>query len=222
MLARLSGILEELTEHGAVVALPQPHPGTQIAYEVLLPAYLIAALEPRLGSVVTLHTLQSFEQQAQGSSFVPRLIGFGSVTERRFFQVFTTVKGVGSRRALRALALPIGEIARAICDRDTKALVALPEIGKRLAETIVAELHGKIDEFALPADDAPRRNGAASRAGLSSHDGLPTDAARQAAAALVRLGESESDAAALVRRALEGESSEGSPDEVLTAALALR
>jgi len=221
MLARLSGILEQLTDHGAVIALPQPHPGTQIAYEVLLPTYLIGALEPRVGTVITLHTLQSFEQQAQGSSFVPRLIGFSSQTERRFFQIFTTVKGVGSRRALKALALPVGEIARAVCERDTKLLVGLPEIGKRLAETIVAELHGKLDEFALPTDDAPRRNGA-SRPLPGSHDALPTDAARQAAAALVRLGESESDAAALVRRVIETDGSDASPDEVLTAALALR
>lgn len=222
MLARLSGVLEELSDHGAIVALPQPHPGTHIAYEVLLPGYLIEALESRVGSVITLHTLQSFEQQAQGSSFVPRLIGFANQTERRFFQVFTTVKGVGSRRALRALALPVGEIARAICERDTKLLVGLPEIGKRLAETIVAELHGKIDEFALPAEGPAHRNGAATRGGGPAHVGLPTDAARQAAAALVRLGESESDAAALVRRVLETDPDEASPDEVLTAALALR
>ncbi|HBS29697.1 MAG TPA: hypothetical protein DEB06_09670, partial [Phycisphaerales bacterium] len=53
--------------------------------------------------------------------------------------------------------------------------------------------------------------------------GLPTDAARQAAAALVRLGESESDATELVRRALADiDAVASSADEVLTAALAMR
>jgi len=78
---------------------------------------------------------------------LPRLIGFSSERDRAFFELFTTVKGIGNRKALRALVRPFAETATAIANRDTKALTEMPEIGKRSAETIIAELHGKVDVF---------------------------------------------------------------------------
>ena len=52
--------------------------------------------------------------------------------------------------------MPFGTIAAAIAEKDIDLLKSLPEIGKRTAETIVAELHGKVDRFVelkpLPAD----------------------------------------------------------------------
>lgn len=223
MLARLTGVLEQIEGNTALVGVPGPSgsgglaPGS-MAYEVLLPAFVADAWRTRTGEVVTLHTVQHLEGQAQGANLTPRLIGFASVEERRFFELFTTVKGVGAKRALRALAVPVGEMARAIHEKDAKALKALPEIGPRLAETIIAELHGKVDRFVTSSSSSPGRGGPAG-AGLGAGE---SEAARRATAALVRLGENESQAQGLVRRALELEPELKNADELLAAALAQR
>lgn len=215
MLARLTGELESIEGNTALIAT-----GTGLAYEVMLPAFLADTLSPRVGQAVTLHTIEYLEQQSQGASFIPRLIGFGSIEQRRFFGMFTTVKGLGAKRALRALSAPIDRIAGAIASRDTKFLQTLPEIGKRLAETIVAELHGKVDAFLTGPP-------AGSGASVEIKGGEVSDAARQAIDALAHLGEPRSEAEALVRRVLgdhaaSDESVALTADEILAAAFALR
>ncbi|MEY4827026.1 MAG: Holliday junction ATP-dependent helicase RuvA, partial [Planctomycetota bacterium] len=111
-----------------------------LAYEVLVPAADVTALAGQRGATVRFVTLHYLEGQGQGSSFWPRLIGFRSAEDRDFFELFTTVKGIGNRKALRALQRPFAEVAAAIARRDEKALTGLPEIGKKMAETIVVEL----------------------------------------------------------------------------------
>ena len=51
--------------------------------------------------------------------------------------------------------LPIREIASAIENKDASRLNSLPGVGGRLAEKIIAELHGKTAKFALLRDDEP-------------------------------------------------------------------
>jgi Holliday junction DNA helicase RuvA len=209
MIDRFTATLSSLVEHEAAL---QPK-GAPIVLRVLLPAYLAERLASSVGEVVSLHTLLYLESHGQGTSFVPRLVGFGSSTERSFFELFTTVKGIGSRKALRAMAVEPAQIARAIAGRDTRALVELPEIGKRLAETIVAELDGKVARF-LNLDEGPVVTpGRAARPG----QGLPPFAG-EALAALQTLGESAADAERMVRTALAMEPKPSSADELIQAA----
>ena len=53
------------------------------------------------------------------------------------------------RKALKALSMPISRVASAIEAKDTKLLQSLPGVGKRLADQMVAELAGKMDELAV-------------------------------------------------------------------------
>jgi Holliday junction DNA helicase RuvA len=147
----------------------------------------VERLGSRVGKDVVLFTIHYMEGDPSHGSVTPRLVGFLSEMDRRFFRVFTTVKGIGNRKALRALARPIAEIAAAIQAKDARFLVDLPEIGKRTAEQIIAELNGKVDEFAGPAAVAAEP--------LS-------EAADEAVAVLVQLGERRADALALVDRVL--------------------
>ena len=62
--------------------------------------------------------LHYLEGQANGAVFRPRLVGFTSDRDRRFFELLTSVKGIGYRKALRALAMPIATIARAVAEKD--------------------------------------------------------------------------------------------------------
>jgi len=141
VITRIRGELVELTERSALLLVEA------ITYELFVPAANVPELLSKIGQPIEFFTLHYFEGQSQGSSFLPRLIGFSSERDRAFFELFTTVKGIGNRKALRALVRPFAETATAIANRDTKSLTEMPEIGKRSAETIIAELHGKVDVF---------------------------------------------------------------------------
>lgn len=195
MVARLTGTIE-LIEESCAVLVPDGAGG--IAYEVMLPAYLAQQYADKPGRHVTFITLQYMESQNQGASFIPRLIGFGSTKDRDFFELFTTVKGIGNRKALRAMAMDPAKIAAAVAARDAKALQSLPEIGKRLADTIIAELSGKVERYL--SDEEYTRLEDASR---GTGDTVRDPAANDAVAVLVQLGECEGDARRLVARVID-------------------
>jgi Holliday junction DNA helicase RuvA len=212
MITRITGILESIDANTAVIAPVGGH----AAYELMLPANTAHRLLMHVGQSVTLHTIEYLEQQAQGATLIPRLVGFATPEERRFFQLFTTVKGVGAKKALRAMAAPISEMAGAISRRDTAALKALPEIGPRLAETIVAELRGKVEPFLVAGGSS-----AADRM-VEATTTAASAAAERAIAALMRLGETRDDAETLIRRAVKVTGEAASADELVAAAFSAR
>ncbi|OHB55843.1 MAG: hypothetical protein A2Y07_09835 [Planctomycetes bacterium GWF2_50_10] len=142
MIVQLEGNLLKLGTDRAIIKTGQ------IAYEVMVPGYLVSVLAGRIGKDISLCTMQYFEGNPAGGNLIPRMIGFGTESEREFFNKYTTVKGIGVRKALRSLAIPIETIAAAVEDGDEKTLQSLPEIGKRLAQQIIAELKGKLKDFA--------------------------------------------------------------------------
>ena len=147
MITRIDGILERAGEGTAHVRVGD------VVYELLVPACDEAEWMSSVGSSVSLHTLHYLESQGQGASFWPRLIGFREPSDRDFFDLFTSVKGIGMRRALRSIAIPPSRIAEAIVVRDTALLMSLPEIGKKTAETMVLELRDKVTSFAMRASE---------------------------------------------------------------------
>lgn len=205
MLTRLTGLLESVTEHVAVLDTGS------VAYEVLIPAGDGPLLARQVGQTVALHTLHYLESQGQGAAMLPRLIGFQSPQARAFFVLFTTVKGLGYRKALRSLCLPFEEVALAIHQQDHAKLQTLPEIGKRTAQTIVAELSGKVEPF-LPS-------GAAFAAAGLPPTATVTGPLADAVDALVQLGEPRQRAEALVARAAREIGEEAGADDLVTAAL---
>lgn len=223
MITRLSGHLETIENHAATVRLA----GGVLAMEVLLPAYVARQLATSVGQQVSFHTLCYLEGQGQGSSFEPRLIGFLTPKDRQFFELFTTVKGIGNRKALRALDEQPSVIAAAIAKRDAKALTALPEIGKRLAETMVAELIGKVEPFlAGPVGDAVPTSAIEARPGwgLPAASRLPPHV-EDAVAAMCALGETRAEAERKVQLAMERlgpKGATGDADAILAAVYAGR
>lgn len=215
MLSRLTGILESIDpppgQHAISDATIVPT-GSPLAYAVMLPAYLAQRLQPRLGQTVTLHTLHYFEGQLGGSNLVPRLVGFASPHERRFFELLTSVDGVGNRKALRALAQEPALIARAIAAADAHWLTQLPEIGKKTAEKAILELKSKVAPFLTDAE-LTSLNAAAITAPLPAA-GIESDAI----AALVALGESRPEAERKIRAARAKKPKATTPDELVAAA----
>lgn len=216
MIARIGGVLETVTGTSVVLRLaPGTGTGLELAVEVLIPASHAQRLEPRVGERVVLHTLTVLESPNQGASFVPRLLGFESADERAFFELLTGVKGIGTRKALRVMSEPAGVIAGMVVARDTRALQRLPEIGKRLAETMVAELSDRVTRFAEAgaAGPAPRAGGE-----IEARWGRLPAPARDAVEALITLGEAGPDAERKVARVVS-ELGEGVETEAILAAV---
>ena len=139
MISAITGELKRVDDERAHVQ------SGAMLFELLVPAVDVLELQAMLNESVTLHTI--FYMQGDGNSFEPVLIGFLRSDDKRFFERFITVKGIGPKTALRALTVPISQIAHAIETKDTRPLTQLKGIGKRTAELIVAELAGKVGSF---------------------------------------------------------------------------
>ncbi len=164
-----------------------------LTYEMLVPAADLPLLQTEVGKSLTFHTIFYIEGDASGGNLEPRLIGFLRAEDKSFFQLFITVKGIGPKKALKALVLPAGEIAQAIETKNSRFLIELPQIGKRMAEQIVAELAGKCGKFATSMPPG-RPSSAAALTTRSTNE-------EDAIATLMALGERRSDAENLLDRA---------------------
>ena len=145
MIVQIEGQLLKLNSETALVQVGQ------LGYEIMLPGYCVSALSGKIGRDITLCTMQYMEGNPTGGAIYPRMIGFLSPSEKDFFAKFISVKGIGVKKGLRCLSIPIANIALAIENGDEKALLPLPNIGKRLAQQIIAELKGKLGAFAAEA-----------------------------------------------------------------------
>lgn len=193
MISRISGRLVALAEGSAQVDV------NGICYDVLIPSALAARLQQAtpVGEPITFETLYYIEAGDMKTSHYPRLVGFTEILDREFFTLLTQVSGLGVKKALRSLVIPIRDIAAAIEAKETAALTRLPGIGARLAEKIVAELHGKTTKYALV------RSGQA----LSGKPapGIPLHA--EAISVLLQLQYSRSEAEDLIRRVVAADPS---------------
>src|SRR5258705_12152220 len=180
-----------------------------ILYELLVPAADITELHVNLGEQVTFHTIFYLEGDAARGNLEPKLIGFLRADDRKFFERFTTVKGIGTKTALKALTVPVGQIAAAIESKDTRMLLQLKGVGRRTAELIVAELAGKMKDFV--SDSSP----VAVQTRLENFE-------EDAIAALIALGESKVIAHRLLDRARQSNPKLNETDALLREMLRMR
>lgn len=181
-----------------------------VGYEVLLSPISLSRVSP--------HTLEGGDLSAAASDntvhsamvrlFIyyhvterqpkPVLIGFPTLEEKAFFQLFITVAAIGPMKAVKALVRPVGEVAAAIEQKDIASLSKLPGIGKRTAEKIVATLHGKTIPFAAPPAFVPE----ATEVEPAGPD--QKDISKQVADVLVeQLGHSTASARRMIHEALK-------------------
>ncbi len=184
----------------------------EVTYEVLIPAADAPALAGAIGSNVQFVTLHYLESQGQGSSFWPRLIGFQSISDRDFFELLTSVKGIGNRKALRALQRSFADIAAMIEQKDFGALQSLPEIGRKTAETIVVELKDKVARFTVGSTGSARAGAATKLSG----------AVADAIVVLMQLGEPRAVAERLAERAALVVGKSAAAEAIVSAALQLK
>ncbi|MEW5993610.1 MAG: Holliday junction branch migration protein RuvA [Candidatus Zixiibacteriota bacterium] len=151
MISRITGKLTQVTDQHALVE------NGGLFYEVMVPTALAERLKEngRVGQDVSFETIYFIEAGDKRASHYPKLLGFTDPVDREFFSLFTQVPGLGVKKALKSLVAPIRDIATAIEMKDVGKLSRLPGIGGRLADKIVAELHGKTAKFALSKKSEP-------------------------------------------------------------------
>ena len=120
-------------------------------YQVLVRKRSAGMIQMRTGQEITFHVTEYLEGNSGGNRFVPRRIGFLTEAELEFFELFCTVEKIGVKKALKAMARPVKEIADAISRQDAKWLTTLPGIGATTAEQIVTTLKRKVTKFAMTA-----------------------------------------------------------------------
>ena len=190
MIGRLEGVLRERHPPWLLVD------AGGVGYELEAPMTTFYSLPPA-GESVVLHTHFGVRDE------VPCLYGFARRIERDTFRRLLRVNGVGGKVALALLSgLDADGLARCVQAGDAAALARVPGIGKKTADRLLFELRDR-----LP--------GAGAGAGAG---GVPEEPLAEAAAALVALGFSGSeaqrrvsavdaaglDSEAIVRAALKG------------------
>jgi Holliday junction DNA helicase RuvA len=191
LIARLSGILAELTADGAVIDVGG------VGYLVHCSGKTLDAIDAVGGEVLILTELQVREDAWT-------LFGFGSTAERDSFRALTSVQGVGGRLALAILSvLSPDELARAVAHGDKAMIGRANGVGPKLAARIANELQGKLGVVGLSgAAPAPRAGAAADTLSALANLGFkPAEASAAVNAAQDELGP-EAGLDALVRLAL--------------------
>lgn len=192
MIAQISGNVIAVGENSITLEVGE------LAYELFVPSSVISSYRKKPNGSKqadkqkdTFFTIQYIEgSSGHGNQFV-RLVGFKRKIEKDFFQLYTSVEGIGYKTALKSLILPMQKIALAIETNDVASLKKLPQIGPRTAEKMIATLKGRMKKFTLDLESQP----------LSIQP--EADFHSEVVQVLLQLGYQESEAATLISKAAE-------------------
>ena len=145
-----------------------------------------------VGQVAELHTYLQVKEDGM------TLFGFESTKEKELFLKLTSVSGVGPKLGIAVLSSLSGEeFAHVIATTDVKRLSAVKGLGKKTAEKIILELHGKVsaaEVMSASGDPISSAVAAMSQTKLSSAD-------EEAVSALMGLGFTRAESTQAVNKA---------------------
>jgi len=132
MIASLEGVVAQVSSSDVVLEVGG------VGYRVYLGPSTLSGLSSGQRVKLHIHHLVREDQQA--------LYGFRTTEELAFFELITTVSGVGPKVGLAILSSrPVADLQLAILQGDDAVLTAVSGVGKRLAGRIVLELREKVD-----------------------------------------------------------------------------
>lgn len=146
-----------------------------------------------VGAVAELYTYLQVKEDGVA------LFGFESIQEKELFLKLISVSGVGPKLGIAILAaLSADEFAAVIATADVKRLSKVKGLGKKTAEKIVLELHGKIsaEEILSANGDTVSATNTETPHKLSAED-------EEAVAALMGLGFTRAESTQAVKKARE-------------------
>ena len=177
MITKLTGTLNRVLDDEVRVQVGP------FEYQVLVAEAVRRVIQMKTGEEITFHITEYLEGNSGGNRFVPRKIGFMTEAELDFFDLFCTVEKIGAKKALKAMARPVKEIADAIARQDSKWLTTLPGIGATTAEQIVTTLKRKVMSFTAGVVESSAEPGKKKKAGeepAAGTDGKVIDEVYQA------------------------------------------
>lgn len=126
---------------------------------------VVAELEPNLAVIdcagigfslnASANTVSMLKKGSRAKLFVAEsvsenafdLFGFATKSEKRCYEMLTSVSGIGPKAALSILSYNTPEsLALAILNNDEKALTIAPGIGKKIAQRVILELKDKMSK----------------------------------------------------------------------------
>lgn len=152
---------------------------------------LVSELEPNLAVVdcagigfalnASANTVSMLKKGSKAKLFVAEsvsenafdLFGFATKSEKRCFEMLTSVSGIGPKAALSILSYNTPEgLALAVLNSDEKALTIAPGIGKKIAQRVILELKDKMSkemggtslDFSMPVTAAQTSGGSVNEA----------------------------------------------------------
>ena len=184
MIAKLFGIVDTIDTDSLIINV------NGVGYLVFCSSRTLLKMPPKGGEVALF-----IETIVREDAIT--LYGFASESEKRAFNVLTTVQGVGAKVGLAILsAFNVDELEMAIGASDAKALCKASGVGNKLAVRIVTELKGKMGVgFASSAESL-----AALGAGGGVVAGGERSEIEDAVSALVNLGYSKLEAVMAVNK----------------------
>ena len=182
MIAYLKGRVLTITAETAILEV------NGVGYEIYCSGGAFRKLVQ--GEMAELHTYLQVKEDGV------TLFGFASPKEKELFLKVISVSGVGPKLGIAVLTgLTADEFMQAIATADVKRLSAVKGLGKKTAEKIVLELHGKISaaEVMSASGDDPT---------VSPVGGVTVSAQdEEAVSALMGLGFTKSESVQAVKRA---------------------
>ncbi len=184
MIAYLRGKVLALTAETVILDV------NGVGYEVYCSGGAFAKLAQ--GEVGELYTYLQIKEDGA------TLFGFASPKEKELFLKLISVSGVGPKMGISILAsLSADDFAQAVATADVKRLSAVKGLGKKTAEKIVLELHGKIS-----AAEVISASGDSLSAALESAAPVKLSALdEEAVSALMGLGFTRSESTQAVKKA---------------------
>lgn len=144
MIAQISGQLAQKLPGEIVIDVGG------VGYQVLIPLNVFYRL-PEIGAAVSLQIHTHVREDSL------QLFGFHDAGEKQVFLLLTGVSGIGPKLALNILSgIPADQLARALKDGDQIRLVAIPGVGKKLAERMIVELKDKFASLAPLTVESPK------------------------------------------------------------------
>ena len=138
MIASVEGVVGAIAADSLVIEVGG------IGYRVYAAPSVLASTPP--GGKLKLHTFHLVREDQQA------LFGFRTSDELGFFNLLLTVTGVGPKVAMAIVgSRPAADLQLAILQQDQAMLVAIPGIGKKLAERIIFELKEKVSAAGIAA-----------------------------------------------------------------------
>ena len=120
-----------------------------IGYCVFVPYEALDKLE-KLGSEIKLYLSYVVKEDSQ------RFFGFRTEEERKLFEAFHAINGVGPKSALSIITrIACNDLYAILAAKDIDSLVKIPGVGKKTASRIVLEMADKLEDVKIPKSRGP-------------------------------------------------------------------